>query len=493
MNLIKRKYSSYKGLFILSILSAILIAHHTLNPFYFEPKSLIAIEIALLIISLWITELIPMPITSILPIILFPLSGLSSIQKVCQSYADPVIFLFMGGFFLALAIEKWNLHKRMALTIIKKSGFQPNKILLGFMLSTFLISMWISNTATTMMMYPIGLAILHVMGQFNSPKDLANYSIILMLSIAYASNFGGLTTIVGTPPNSALVTLLSETKNLKISFIDWFKFGFPFALIILFLVYFFFNYFYLKNSKLETHQASDYINQELLKLGRWTSEEKIVMFIFSVTALFWILKDLLIQITGWPITDTTIALMGSLFLFIIPTRTNKYVTDFPSEETANRHTRILNWQDTKNMAWGVLLMFGGGLALAKQLEESDILNRLANSIVGYGSGQGFLLILLITIMSIFLSEIMSNIAQVIVLGPIIISITSVLHLPELSLSIPMCLAASCASMLPMGTPPNAIVFGSGLIPMNKMIRIGLMVNLICILVIVLGSYYYFLK
>jgi solute carrier family 13 (sodium-dependent dicarboxylate transporter), member 2/3/5 len=464
----------------------LIVVHHVLNPLNIDINALKAITVALMMIALWILEIIPMPVVALLPLIIFPLWKMDTLQNTAKNYADPIIFLFMGGFFLAIAIEKWNLHQRIALNILKKSGSNGNQILLGFMLSTFLLSMWLSNTATTLMMFPIALSILNVMSHSYSKKTLRNFSIALLLSIAYAANIGGISTIIGTPPNTAFVGFMNDQLNSNISFLQWFLIAFPIALIILLILYLMFIKVLFKNDIKQHDETESYIQLQLSNLGTWTKAEKRVFFVFLITAFLWMAKDPINSITGLALNDTIIAMMAGISLFALPAgitmqdSTENRVSD---EENPNSIVNLLEWQDTKKMAWGILLLFGGGLALAKSLEDAGVMKMIGDSISRYAPDNRFLLILIVATISIFLSEVMSNIAQVIVMAPILTSVALAMNIPPIILGLPMTLAASCAGMLPMGTPPNAIIYSSGQVPLQKMLKAGFVLNLISILVI----------
>lgn len=398
----------------------------------------------------------------------------------------------MGGFFLALAIEKWNLHQRIALNILKKTGGNGNQILLGFMISTFVISMWISNTATTMMMFPIALSVLKVMSRNYDKSTLGNFSTAILLSIAYASNIGGLSTIIGTPPNTAYVGFMADHMNINISFFQWFLFCFPLAVLILIALYLAFTKWLFPNDIKANAKTDSFISSKLLDLGPWTKAEKRVFIVFICTATLWMTKDLIVNLLSIPINDTIIAIMGAFALFCLPSgmkpNTNSEI-NVDEEENVNHFNNILNWKDTSKMAWGILLMFGGGLALAKAMENAGVMKMIGEGISNYAPDNRFLLIMLVATVSIFLSEVMSNIAQVIVMAPILASLAIALQIPPIILGIPMTLAASCAGMLPMGTPPNAIAYSSGLIPLKSMLRAGLVLNLFSIVIISLFSYF----
>ncbi len=469
----------------------LLVFHQVFNPFQMELNALKVINVGILMISLWILELMPMPVVALLPLIIFPLWKIDSLQETAKSYSDPIIFLFMGGFFLALAIEKWNLHQRIALNILKKSGSNGNQIILGFMLSTFLVSMWISNTATTMMMFPIALSIIKVMSHTYSESRLQNFSVALMLSIAYASNIGGLSTIIGTPPNTAYVGFMNDTMNANISFLQWMIVCFPLAILILLSLYFVFTKFLFPNHIKHHPETETFIQSQLEKLGLWTIAEKRVFAIFSATAILWMTKDLIVKLTGLALNDTIIALAAGVALFVFPSGMIRGEGDtmISDEESPNAIVNLLEWKDTKNMAWGILLLFGGGLALAKGLENAGVMKMIGDGISVYAPENKFLLILLVATVSIFLSEVMSNIAQVIVMAPILTSVAIAMNVPPIMLGLPMTLASSCAGMLPMGTPPNAIVYASGKIPLKNMLKAGFVLNLISIFVISVFCYF----
>ena len=486
MNTANKYYLSTLGILLL------LLIFYFINPLNLEIKALKVIVVGLFMISLWILEWIPMPVVALIPLFVFPIWNIESLQDISKHYADPIIFLFMGGFFLALAIEKWNLHQRIALNILKKTGGNGNQILLGFMISTFVISMWISNTATTMMMFPIALSVLKVMSRSYDKSTLGNFSTAILLSIAYASNIGGLSTIIGTPPNTAYVGFMADHMNINISFFQWFLFCFPLAVLILIALYLAFTKWLFPNDIKANAKTDSFISSKLLDLGPWTKAEKRVFIVFICTATLWMTKDLIVNLLSIPINDTIIAIMGAFALFCLPSGMNPNTNSeikVDEEENVNHFNNILNWKDTSKMAWGILLMFGGGLALAKAMENAGVMKMIGEGISNYAPDNRFLLIMLVATVSIFLSEVMSNIAQVIVMAPILASLAIALQIPPIILGIPMTLAASCAGMLPMGTPPNAIAYSSGLIPLKSMLRAGFVLNLFSIVIISLFSYF----
>jgi sodium-dependent dicarboxylate transporter 2/3/5 len=386
----------------------------------------------------------------------------------------------MGGFFLGIAIEKWYLHKRIALGIINITGTNGNRIILGFILATGFLSMWLSNTATTMMMFPIAMSVIHVIEvNEQSGHNIRNFSLTLMLSIAYASNFA-LGTIIGTPPNVAYVNYISDKFNYNIGFTDWMIVFTPLTIVLLFMLYWVLVKWLYPNNIKHSEKGNQFIKEEIEKLGPLSTPEKRVSIVFIITVMLWIFKDLINAFQKLVILDDTIiAMMAAVSLFIVPS--GKIVEE--------KKTQLLDWPDTKKMAWGILILFGGGIALAKALEDAKLMEQFGNFLASYSTGNTLIMIFIVTTASVFLSEVMSNVAQVIVMAPVISSLAISLHIDPLILGIPMTLGASCASMLPMGTPPNAIVFASGHIKMKDMIKTGFVLNWICIILITIFCYY----
>ncbi len=479
------------GLYIAAVL---FLAMLLLNPLGVNPGAVKVLAVAVLMITLWVTEALPMPVVALIPIIVFPLMGISKLDEAAAPYANPVIFLFMGGFMIGLAIEKWNLHKRIALSIVRFTGTSGDRIILGFILATGFLSMWLSNTATTMMMYPIAMSVVTVMEQNHKGQGkLNNMAICLLLAIAYASNFGGIATIIGTPPNVAFVGFLEKKYNYTFQFIDWMLLCLPIALLLMFSLYIIMTKWLFKNNIGNDAATADMIKQQLLQMGKISVPEKRVLWIFALTAFLWITKDLInaaivqqylvdiFHASGevlFKLDDTMIAIFGALLLFIVP-----------SNSALPETKQLLEWHDTQKMAWGILLLFGGGITLANQLEKAGLIQQLGTWIAGYAGNNLLLLIFAITIISIFISEVMSNVAQVIVFAPVVAGMADALHINPLLLGVPMTLAASCASMLPMGTPPNAIVFASGRLKLNDMVKTGFVMNIIATILITLFSYF----
>jgi sodium-dependent dicarboxylate transporter 2/3/5 len=459
---------------------ALALAEFLFNPFALKADAAKAVAVAILMISWWITEALPMPAVALLPLVLHPLLQLSTIEEASKSYSNPVIFLFMGGFMIGLAIQKWDLHKRIALHIVKRTGTSGDRIILGFIIATGFLSMWLSNTATTMMMFPIALSVIVVMKEHEKPgPGLMNFSLVLMLVIAYASNIGGMATIIGTPPNVAFIGFIEKKYGYTVQFLDWMMICTPLALILLAALYVVLTKWMFPNHIKSSSEANAFINKEIKALGKLSVAEKRVLIIFITTALLWITKDLINGLKLFRLDDNMIAIMGALALFATPSGTRK----------ENKPVMVLDWHDTSKMAWGILLLFGGGIAMAASLEKAGVMSQIGNWLAGFSHSGGFTLVLLIVVISIFLSELMSNVAQVIVLAPVLAALADALQLDPLLLGLPMTLAASAAAMMPMGTPPNAIVFSSGLVRLKDMLKAGFVMNIISIIVITLFSWF----
>lgn len=444
------------------------------NPFGLDEKAARVIAVAALMITWWITEAFPMPAVALVPIVLFPLLDISTTNAAAAPYGNEVIFLFMGGFMIGLAIEKWNLHKRIALSIVKVTGTSGNRIVLGFVLATGLISMWLSNTATTMMMFPIAVSVIKVIGEGRSEKDMRNFSLCLMLAIAYASNFGGVATIIGTPPNVAYVSYMNKRFGQEISFFDWMVVCLPVALLLMLSLYLVTVKILFRNQIASSAETRQLIANELQQLGPMRVPEKRALVIFICTAFLWITRDLINQLGIVKIDDNMIAIFGALLLFILP--------------SGEVRGKLLEWSDTKNMQWGILLLFGGGITLANAMEKAGLMDMLGKWISTFSGTDTLMLLMVVVTVSIFISEVMSNIAQVIVFAPVVTGIAVAAGINPYVLGVGMTLAASCASMMPMGTPPNAIVFASGHIRMKDMMKAGLVMNIIAIILIGLFCY-----
>jgi sodium-dependent dicarboxylate transporter 2/3/5 len=435
------------------------------------------IAVALWMLSWWISSALPIGVTALLPLILFPMLDILDLKATAANYAHPVIYLFLGGFILGLAIEKWMLHKRIALNILRISGEKPVHIILGCMLATSLLSMWISNTATTVMMLPIGMSIISLLGnQLTGGKNHNHFALSILIGIAYAANIGGVATLIGTPPNLVLAGMVEEAGLESIAFSNWFFFAMP-LVVLLFLTAFLVNtklIFPIKLKRLDGVKAL--VKNEIDKLGKFSSGEKRVLIILVTTALLWVFRGQLSKIELFhSLSDTIIAIIATFLLFIVP--------------SAKKKAPLLIWEDTKRLPWGILLLFGGGLSLAKGLSVSKIVNVIGDWISAHAFSSTLLIILTIVVFSVFLTEIMSNVALVAVFIPISFVIAQNLGLSELQLAIPLTIGASCAFMFPISTPPNAVVFASGEIKMGQMAKTGLLLNILCIAIISAYCYY----
>ncbi|MDA8768704.1 DASS family sodium-coupled anion symporter [Winogradskyella sp.] len=422
----------------------------------------------------WITEAVSISVTALLPLLLFPLFKIMPMDEVGANYGSKIVFLFFGGFILALALEKVNLHKRIALTIIKLTGTSPDRVILGFMIATAFMSMWISNTASTVVMLPIAMSVINLLindeDDFSKPDK--NFALSVMLGIAFAANAGGIATVIGTPPNSVLIGLLENEYNIQISFVKWMSFGLPFSVLLVSIVYLILVKILFPCKGLVFGTSNSVINNELNMLGKLSRKEKHVLVIFAVIVSLWIFRSLINQlIPSLGLNDTMISIFGAIVLFAIP-------------HNLKKGNFILQWKDTQKLAWGILILFGGGLALAKGMSTSGIVDVVANSISNANISILVAVSLLIILM-LFMTELMSNVALTAVLAPVVAGIAIGLEIPILHLLIPVTIASSCAFMLPMATPPNAIVFASGFIKVHQMARAGIILNLISVALLIL--------
>ncbi|RNC84061.1 MAG: DASS family sodium-coupled anion symporter [Winogradskyella sp.] len=422
----------------------------------------------------WITEAVSISVTALLPLLLFPLFKIMPMADVGSNYGSPIVFLFFGGFVLALALEKVNLHKRIALTIIKLTGTSPNQVILGFMIATAFMSMWISNTASTVVMLPIALSVINLLVNDDDgfTKADKNFALSVMLGIAFSANAGGIATVIGTPPNSVLIGLLENEYNIEISFVKWMSFGLPLSALLITIIYLVLVKLLFPCKGLVFGTSALIISKELKKLGPLSSKEKHVLIVFSVIVLLWILRSVINSILpNLGLSDTMISVFGAIALFAVPHSLKK--GDF-----------VIEWKDTSKLAWGILILFGGGLALAKGMSASGIVDIIATSISNANISILVTASLLIILM-LFMTELMSNVALTAVLAPVIAGIAIGLEIPILHLLIPVTIASSCAFMLPMATPPNAIVFASGFIKVNQMAKAGVILNLISVVLLIL--------
>lgn len=444
----------------------------------FEPDAQKTIALGIFMISLWITEAIPIPVTSMLPAVMLPLFGIMDFKDALVPYINPVIILFFGGFVLAISLEKYNIHNRIAFYLIDKLGSSPSRVIAGFMIATAFLSLWISNTSTAVIMFPIAMSVIHLMEKHSGEsKTLNQFALALMLSVAYAANVGGSGTLVGTPVNALMVGMLDEFANFQLNFGSWLILGLPFVIVMTFLAWLVLTriFFRVGNKKIEG--IHEYIVSEQKKLGPVSRTEKRIFVIFLLTASLWIFRGFLVKTFQIEfLTDALIALIAAILLFSIPGGEKKRVP-------------ILVWADSSKIPWGILILFGGGLSLANGLYETGVIGMIGEKIIG-ASHLSLLLITTVTVfVMLFLTEVIGGTPLSSVLFPVIIGVAAALDLEATVLIIPMALAGNAAFMLPMGTPPNAIVFASGYLKVKDMVRVGWLMNIITILVIIsLGRY-----
>ena len=445
-----------------------------LLPHSIDDLSWSVLAVACWMLVWWLTETVNLAVTALLPLVLFPLLGVMPIEEVSVNYANPLVYLFFGGFLLALAIEKWHLHKRIALVIINITGTSTVRIFLGFMLATAFMSMWISNTATTVMMLPIALSVIELI----EPKKKSKLAVLLLIGLAWSANIGGIATLIGTPPNLILAGFMKEEMNREIFFSDWLMFGLPISATLFIAAYFLLTRFLPHDERIkESPEVKGLISKELLKLGKLKGSEMRVLAVFVLTALSWMARKQVVELTGWTaITDTTIALAAGISLFVLP-----------SAEDSKK--RILAWKDTQRLGWGILLLFGGGLALAAAIQRSTWVLKIGDLISSMHIQYILILILLIALIGVFLTEVISNMALVTALLPLVAAIAFGADADFFNLALPLTIGASCAFMLPMATPPNAIVFSSNKISVAQMARYGFLMNLISVAVVTLLVYW----
>ena len=450
--------------------------------FFFEAENLSSEGIAILASTLWVaiwwmTEAIPIYVTSLLPIILFPLSGGLELKLTTASYGHKFVFLFIGGFILAIAIEKWKLHKRIALNIIKIVGTKKSNIILGFMIATAFLSMWISNTATAVMILPVGLAIISQLK--DNPKTIENENTVfgktLMLAIAYSASIGGMATLIGTPPNLVLAGVVKSSLNIEINFLQWMSFGLPISIFLLFICWKYLTTIAYNFSDQNFESGLNEIDKQLKELGKVSYEEKSVLIVFILTALAWVTQSFLIKQFIPAIDDTIIAIFAAIILFILPNKEG--------------NKKLLNWADAVNLPWGILLLFGGGMALAKGFDSSGLAIWIGSQMNFFNAiPLLFLLLVLITVVN-FLTEITSNLATTAMLLPVLVALSETVEVNAFFLLVGATVAASCAFMLPVATPPNAVVFGSKILKIDDMIKKGFWMNLISIFILTAAVYW----
>ncbi len=422
----------------------------------------------------WATEAVPFAVTALLPLIFFPLLGVDNIRTTAKPYASPIIFLFLGGFIVALTIERWNLHKRIALSIFRLAGTHARGLVGSIMLAAGLISMWMSNTATTLMLLPIAVSIIAVVHQ--SMPELSdiqkrNFAITMVLGLAYGATIGGVATIIGTPPNGMLLGFMDENFGYKIGFAQWMMVGIPVSLTLLPVCWLILTRFAYPVTFSATTKTTEHINKLRLDLGPITVPEVRIGTIFCLLALSWAFRKPIAEITGLNgLSDAGIALAAAVLVFVVP--------------SGNKTQRVLlTWEQAARLPWGILLMFGGGLSLAAAVSSSGLAEWLGNSLAGLSAVHFAALVLAAITLVIFLTELTSNMATTATFLPVMAALALRLDQDVLLLVVPVTLAASCAFMLPIATAPNAIAFSSNLVSVPQMARAGLLLNLIAIVLL----------
>ena len=451
---------------------------------FFESEGLSAEGVAVLAATLWIatwwiTEVVPIPVTSLLPIVLLPLTGALEGDAVVASYGNDIIFLFLGGFALAIAMEKWNLHKRIALTIVSMIGTSPRRIILGFMVATTFLSMWVSNTAATMMMIPVGLAVAYqaarTLEKGEHLEEIPKFEKCIVFCIGYAATIGGLGTLIGTPPLAVLAAVSGEVFGQTISFGQWMLFGVPIVILLLAFAWFYLTFVKFRFGFSQLPGGKAVIRDEKALLGKLSTEEKAVLAIFIGTAFMWISRGFIWDDLLPGISDGMIAVTAAILLFMVPTRTGSA-------------TRILEWEDSKKIPWGILLLFGGGLAIAAGFVETGLSDWIGDQLLILDGVNIVLTVLVATALVLFLTEITSNAATATMILPVMAAFGLALGVHPYALMVPTAMAANCAFMLPVGTPPNAVMFGTGKVTIMEMVRIGFWLNLAALILIVAATF-----
>ena len=462
-------FGFYFGLFLFTLV--LLLP----TPAGMNESAQVVAAVALLMATWWISETLPFAVTALIPIVFFPVFGVMGIIDVIPSYVHQIIFLFLSGFIFALCIERWHLHKRIALHTIKLFGFSYHKILLGFMVATAFLSMWVSNTATVLMMIPVALAVasqLEPGSEFepeSSSKISGGFSLVLLLGLAYSASIGGVATLIGTPPNAILAGMLEQQAGITVNFFDWMMFALPLATVFLFVAWLYLNF--LMKSILTKSDSTHFevtgeavLLEELAKLPSMSKEERSVIIVFSIVCFLWITRGFIDIEIFKNIKDSMIGMVGAIMLFLLPAK--------------NGTQRLMNWKTTKKLPWGILILFGGGFALASGFESSELTSWLALKFTFLQDLNVVLVIFSIVLFVIFLTEITSNTATATLLIPLMIALSQTFGVPAIWLATAVAVATSYAFMLPVATPPNAIVYSTGRVPIQRMVRVGFWLNII---------------
>ena len=448
------------------------------NPEGLSSEGRITAAVFLLMGIWWAFEAIPLQVTALMPLILFPLLNVEEIAVISREYMNKVQFLFAGGFIIALAIQKWGLHKRVALNILKFSGLNSQGIVASFMVASAVLSMWVMNTSTAIMLLPVGISVIKVIN--DTVNDITdnqkfNFQLCLLLGIAYAASVGGIATPIGTSPNGVLIQFASNNYDYDIGFANWISIGLPITLGLGPIIWIFLTRIIFPVNFSATQESKDKLNSMLKELGPMSNEEKKVIVVFLITAFFWIFRQLIDNLPGLALLDdSVIAISGAVSLFFIKERTNK--------------NKLLIWDDVQNgFPWGLIFLFGGGMALAYVVNDSGLALWLASLIPS--ETYFWIILLTVIVMVVLLTELTSNLTTTITFLPVVASVGLNMGIDPLLLILPLTISASCAFMLPVATPPNSIVYASNLIPIQKMVRAGIFINASSILYVFIISYF----
>lgn len=437
--------------------------------------------VAVLMATWWVTEVIPIAGTAMIPLVLFPLLGITGIEEAAAPYADPMIYLFLGGFIIAIAMQRWDLHRRIALNIIHAIGSKPRNIIFGFIVASAFMSMWVSNTAATMLMLPIGLSVIALTKTgTKDPEQRAqyqNFAVALMLAIAYAANVGGLGTVIGTPTNALMIAFVEDAYGMEVSFVQWMTLGIPVVILGLPIIFYSLANIVFPINIQTLPGGKEYIEEEMERLGKISRPEVMVAVVFATVALLWISRPIIEQFVPG-LSDASIAIFGALVLFLIP-------VDLDSG------TFIMRWKEAEELPWGVLILFGGGLSLAGAIQRTGLAEWVGGYFEVLGGWPVILIVLIISGIIIMFTELASNSATAAAFLPVIGSVAISIGQDPLLFAVPVTMVASCAFMLPVATPPNAIVYGSGVMSIPQMTKAGLVLNLFFAILITLLTYFLF--
>ncbi len=435
--------------------------------------------LTILMATWWVTDAAPLPVTGLLPIAVLPVMGVGTPSEIAAPYASPIIFLFLCGLLIALAVQRWNLHRRIALLILRMAGQRPDHLVAGFMLGTALLSMWISNTATAAMMLPTGLAVLALVESQRPPEAVENqqrFNVALLLGIAFSANIGGMGTLIGTPPNALFAAFMAENHDIHIGFAQWMLVGVPVALLLLALSWWILTRWAFPLERTDIAGVADLIERKRKELGPLSDSERRVLGVLVLTALAWMLRPWLEEtLGGVSLSDAGIAMTGAIALFLIPA-------------AGRGNGPLLVWEATRELPWGVLVMVGGGLSLGTAMTSSGLSTELARYLTGLGVMPVWVIVAAVAAVAMLISHIASNTATTATMLPLVSGLALSLGQPPLLLAVAVAMAASCAFMLPVATPPNAIVFASERLRVPDMVRAGARISIVALAIVTLAVF-----